>query len=173
MELEIGRGKTARQAYGFDDIAIVPSRRTRDPRDVDISWSFSFKGRDFDFPLPVLASAMDGVVDPAFAAGAGSREQCLAAIRKYHKQYDYLLDPHTAVGVSVAEACGLAGDPVICLATAHPAKFPEAIRQAVGSDLAHHPSIDAVADLPTRCEVVPSDKEAVRQYMVEIMAQGG
>ncbi len=71
MEIEIGRGKTARQAYGFDDIAIVPSRRTRDPRDVDISWTFTFNGREYSFPLPVLASAMDGVVDPAFAITMG------------------------------------------------------------------------------------------------------
>ena len=71
MEIEIGRGKTARQAYGFDDIAIVPSRRTRDPRDVSIDWEFSYKGRDYAFPLPVLASAMDGVVDPAFAITLG------------------------------------------------------------------------------------------------------
>ncbi len=71
MEIEIGRGKTARRAYGFDDVAIVPSRRTRDPRDVDITWTFSFKDRDYFFPLPVLASAMDGVVDPAFAITMG------------------------------------------------------------------------------------------------------
>jgi IMP dehydrogenase len=71
MEIEIGRGKTARRAYGFDDIAIVPSRRTRDPRDVDITWSFTFRGKDYSFPAPVLASAMDGVVDPAFAVTMG------------------------------------------------------------------------------------------------------
>jgi IMP dehydrogenase len=71
MEIEIGRGKTARRAYGFDDIAIVPSRRTRDPRDIDISWTFTFKEREYSFPLPVLASAMDGVVDPAFAITMG------------------------------------------------------------------------------------------------------
>jgi len=71
MEIEIGRGKTARRAYGFDDIAIVPSRRTRDPRDVDISWTFNFRGKDYEFPLPVLASAMDGVVDPGFAVTMG------------------------------------------------------------------------------------------------------
>jgi len=71
MEIEIGRGKTARQAYGFDDIAIVPSRRTRDPRDVNIGWEFTFKGCDYTFELPVLASAMDGVVDPAFAITLG------------------------------------------------------------------------------------------------------
>jgi IMP dehydrogenase len=71
MEIEIGRGKTARRAYGFDELAIVPSRRTRDPRDVDIHWEFAFRGRTHSFPLPVLASAMDGVVDPAFAVTMG------------------------------------------------------------------------------------------------------
>ena len=44
MEVEIGRGKKARRAYGFDDIAIVPSRRTRDPDDVDISWTLAPTG---------------------------------------------------------------------------------------------------------------------------------
>jgi IMP dehydrogenase len=60
MEIEIGRGKKARQAYGFDDVAIVPSRRTRDPDDVDISWTMG----PYRFELPLLASAMDGVVSP-------------------------------------------------------------------------------------------------------------
>src|SRR5687768_2576624 len=67
MEVEIGRGKKARQAYGFDDIAIVPSRRTRDPDDVDISWKLG----DYRFELPLLASAMDGVVSPTTAAIVG------------------------------------------------------------------------------------------------------
>lgn len=71
MEIEIGRGKTGRRAYGFNDIAIVPSRRTRDPRDVDISWTFSFRGKEYRFELPVLASAMDGVVDVPFAVKMG------------------------------------------------------------------------------------------------------
>ena len=53
MEIEIGRGKKARRAYGFDDIAIVPSRRTRDPDDVDISWKLG----DYRFELPLMASA--------------------------------------------------------------------------------------------------------------------
>ena len=60
MEVEIGRGKKGRRAYGFDDIAIVPSRRTRDPDDVDISWTLG----PYRFELPLLASAMDGVVSP-------------------------------------------------------------------------------------------------------------
>jgi IMP dehydrogenase len=67
MEVEIGRGKKGRRAYGFDDIAIVPSRRTRDPEDVDIT----FKLGPFTFELPLLASAMDGVVDPQMAVRIG------------------------------------------------------------------------------------------------------
>jgi IMP dehydrogenase len=67
MEIEIGRGKKARRAYGFDDIAIVPSRRTRDPDDVDISWKLG----DYRFELPLLASAMDGVVSPTTAGVIG------------------------------------------------------------------------------------------------------
>jgi IMP dehydrogenase len=67
MEVEIGRGKKARRAYGFDDIAIVPSRRTRDPDDVDISWKLG----DYRFDLPLLASAMDGVVSPETAGRIG------------------------------------------------------------------------------------------------------
>src|ERR671935_3195490 len=67
MEVEIGRGKKGRQAWGFDDIAIVPSRRTRDPDDVDISWTLG----PYRFELPLLASAMDGVVSPETAGILG------------------------------------------------------------------------------------------------------
>jgi IMP dehydrogenase len=67
VEIEIGIGKSARRAYGFDDIAIVPSRRTRDPDDIDISWEIDA----YRFDLPLAASAMDGVVSPATAAEIG------------------------------------------------------------------------------------------------------
>ncbi|MBW3604189.1 MAG: GuaB3 family IMP dehydrogenase-related protein [Actinobacteria bacterium] len=59
-EIEIGIGKSGRQAYGFDDIAIVPSRRTRDPHDVDITWQIDA----YEFDLPLLGAAMDGVSSP-------------------------------------------------------------------------------------------------------------
>jgi IMP dehydrogenase len=67
MEVEIGRGKKGRRAYGFDDIAIVPSRRTRDPDDIDITWTLG----PYRFELPLLAAAMDGVVSPATAGAVG------------------------------------------------------------------------------------------------------
>lgn len=67
MEIEIGRGKKARRAYGFDDVAIVPSRRTRDPDDVDISWTLG----PYRFELPLLGAALDGVVSPETAGIIG------------------------------------------------------------------------------------------------------
>src|SRR5438093_8267600 len=67
MEIEIGIGKTARRAYGFDEVAIVPSRRTRDPDDVDISWEIDA----YRFELPMLAAAMDAAVSPATAIEVG------------------------------------------------------------------------------------------------------
>jgi IMP dehydrogenase len=67
VEFEIGIGKTARRAYGFDEVAIVPSRRTRDPDDVDISWEVDA----YRFGLPMMASAMDASVSPQTAVLTG------------------------------------------------------------------------------------------------------
>jgi IMP dehydrogenase len=67
MEIEIGMGKRGRRAYGLDEIAIVPSRRTRDPEDVDMAWQLG----SFTFDYPLLASAMDGVVNPLTAGIIG------------------------------------------------------------------------------------------------------
>jgi len=68
VEVEIGIGKSGRRAYGFDEIAIVPSRRTRDPEDVDISWEIDA----FRFGLPLVAAAMDGVLSPKTAIEIGT-----------------------------------------------------------------------------------------------------
>lgn len=67
MEVDIGIGKSGRQAYGLDDIAIVPSRRTRDPEDIDLGWQIG----PIDLELPLMASAMDGVVDTDMAVRLG------------------------------------------------------------------------------------------------------
>ncbi len=66
-DIEIGFGKSGRRAYGFDDIAIIPSRRTRDPEDVDVTWQIDA----YRFDLPLMAAAMDGVVSPATAIAVG------------------------------------------------------------------------------------------------------
>ena len=103
-----------------------------------------------------------GVKDHAcFAAGRGDTAMTLATIKNYWEAHHYLLDPHTAVGVAVAEGHITAGVPMICLATAHPAKFSEAIMRATGQDLAHHPILDAIMLLPSRVDVVPADKAVI------------
>ncbi len=66
-DIEIGRAKRARRVYAFDDIAIVPSRRTRDPQDVSVSWTIDA----YTFAIPVLAAPMDSVVSPATAIAIG------------------------------------------------------------------------------------------------------
>ncbi|WP_300590554.1 IMP dehydrogenase, partial [Microbacterium sp.] len=67
MEIEIGRAKRARRAYSFDDIAVVPSRRTRNPEDVSTAWSIDA----FQFDIPVLGAPMDSVVSPQTAIMLG------------------------------------------------------------------------------------------------------
>jgi IMP dehydrogenase len=66
-EIDIGMGKVGRRAYGLEDLALVPSRRTRDPEDVDLSWEVDA----FRFELPIMAAAMDSVVSPASAVTLG------------------------------------------------------------------------------------------------------
>jgi IMP dehydrogenase len=66
-DIEIGRAKRARRAYAFDDIAIVPSRRTRDPGDVSVTWTIDA----YTFDIPVIAAPMDSVVSPATAIAMG------------------------------------------------------------------------------------------------------
>ena len=67
MGMWVGRGRKARVAYGFDDIALVPGTVTVNPNEVDVSWELC--GRRIE--LPILAAAMDGVSDPRFAIEMG------------------------------------------------------------------------------------------------------
>jgi IMP dehydrogenase len=66
-DIEIGRAKRARRAYSFDDIAIVPSRRTRDPEEVSVDWQIDA----YRFSLPILAAPMDSVMSPSTAIAIG------------------------------------------------------------------------------------------------------
>jgi len=108
----------------------------------------------------------NGVVDDVFVAGRGDTVSTLETIKRYKDEHGYVLDPHTAVGVFVAERFRSEEVPTICLATAHPAKFTQAIIDATG-EAVHHPTLDALADAETRCDPIANDVEAVKQYLVE------
>lgn len=106
-----------------------------------------------------------------FAARAVSEEETLATIGQIYHEHQYLLDPHTAVGVRAALA--LQEDrPVVCLATAHPAKFGQAVGKAIGQDVELPPALAGLAQLPSRCEVMDADLGHIRAYISENALRG-
>ncbi|WP_305043771.1 threonine synthase [Geoalkalibacter sp.] len=102
-----------------------------------------------------------------FAALAVDDAQTLATLRAFQEQTGYVLDPHTAVGVRAAQELSGGECPVICLATAHPAKFGDAVRQAIGQDPQRPTSLEGIEDKPKRCQVIPAAVEAVREFVVQ------
>ena len=110
-----------------------------------------------------IATDEHGVVDPLFTAIRGGTEETLEVIQRYQDQFNYLLDPHTALGVYAAESAR-SSLPTICLATAHPAKFTETIERATGNP-ADHPALAKIKEAPTRSHALPNEVDAVRAYV--------
>ena len=104
-------------------------------------------------------------IEPTFRAHRASDEETLSVMKRIHNESGMLVDPHTAIGIASAEACAEPGVPTITLATAHPAKFPDAVKQATGV----HPALpDHVADLFDRQERIinlPNDLQAVEAFV--------
>ena len=111
-------------------------------------------------------------LDDSFVAGSSNTEMTVATIKEYWKEYAYLLDPHTAAGVAVAAQFMDADVPMIALATAHPAKFGDAVKCAVGEDIAHHDLIEELAELPTRKEIVPADRDVIAEFITRKIEAG-
>ncbi|MGD2118919.1 MAG: threonine synthase [Chromatiales bacterium] len=104
-----------------------------------------------------------------FSSRAVSEDETLATIREVYADTGYVLDPHTAVGVTAAMQLGVSD--AICLATAHPAKFADAVIQAIGKEV---PLPDNFADLMQRehrMDILPADAEAIRAFMQEKLAE--
>lgn len=104
-------------------------------------------------------------VSTDFLSQSVPRRETLDTIASFYRETGYLLDPHTAVGVKTAVdhlACGV---PIICLATAHPAKFDEAVVTATGLEPERPASLAGIEGLPSRCDVLEADLAAVREYI--------
>ena len=99
-----------------------------------------------------------------FAAVAINQQQTLAAMRDIKTRFGYVLDPHTAVGVAAAQQLCGTEEPVLCIATAHPAKFPEAVEQATDI-VPTHPSLDALSGLAQRKQSLDADLPAVKHFL--------
>jgi threonine synthase len=102
-----------------------------------------------------------------FAATAISEEEVIDTISNFFENHGYILDPHTAVGVKAAEKCKTAGVPMVCLATAHPAKFSEVVNKATGT---LPPMTDALSEIlktKSRCKIMAAKDKNIRAYIME------
>jgi threonine synthase len=99
-----------------------------------------------------------------FAATAVNVVDTAATIRTIYREQGYVADPHTAVGLAAARRLPADG-PTVCLATAHPAKFPEAVDEAVGAPVARHERLERLRGLPSRTTVIPASLDAVRVFI--------
>ena len=101
-----------------------------------------------------------------FLATAVSEEQTLDAITRTYQQYQYVVDPHTAVGIVASERFQTVGMKV-CIATAHPAKFPESVERSIEGVSVRHPTLEALADLPSATRRIAADIDAIKAIIVE------
>ncbi|MEM9620955.1 MAG: threonine synthase, partial [Pseudomonadota bacterium] len=103
-----------------------------------------------------------------FLATSVTTQEMLAAIGAVHERYNYVLDPHTAVGYAAWQKMADQIDaPVVLVATAHPAKFPDAVARAVPGVQPTHPALDALVSLPQRKQTIAADIAAVKQVIVD------
>jgi len=113
-----------------------------------------------------LTSVHD-IVSKDFVSRSVSEEETVETIREFFNNYDYLIDPHTAVGVHAAKSFVDPDRPMICLATAHPAKFGEAVKKAIGREPELPPALAGLEDKESRCDILDADVEQVKAYMRE------
>lgn len=103
-----------------------------------------------------------------FRAGRASESQVRATIRDVQAETGYVLDPHTAVGVYVAGRMEKPSAPMITLATAHPAKFPDAVKQACGIDPALPAWLSDLMKREERFSVLPNEQDKVEAHILSL-----
>ncbi len=113
-----------------------------------------------------VSEAQRVAVSRDFDAAAASDAETLEQIRETCGAAGYILDPHTAIGVRVARGRG----DVVCLATAHPAKFNEAVREAIGREAEPPPSLQGLMDKETRCALLDASEDAIRAHIRDTLA---
>lgn len=110
-------------------------------------------------------SACQDQVRRDFAAKAVTEAEVSETIASFYKEHNYVLDPHTAVGVN----CGLAfqrqGVPMVCLATAHPAKFNQAVHDALGKEVEVPEPLRGIMEKESRCEIMDSDRNLIQDFL--------
>jgi threonine synthase len=136
---------------------------------------FELLGRDGARTVELLdrfrgVGSVEAPRDQRFAAASIDDATTIEIIRDLHERTGLLVDPHTAVGIGAARACRTDPDvPMVCLATAHPAKFPDAVEQATGIRPALPDRLGDLFDRPERYDVLPADLAAVQAYVEGVL----
>jgi threonine synthase len=112
-------------------------------------------------------SAFTQQVSHDFRSRSVSEEETIATIGAFHKEYGYLLDPHTAVGVKAAQELRDPARPVVCLATAHPAKFGDAVTKAIGAEPPLPPALAELQSRESRCTILDAEMEAIKEFVAK------
>jgi threonine synthase len=102
-----------------------------------------------------------------FVAKSVTEEEVLQTIAGFYAEHDYILDPHTAVGVCAAFAHLQLNVPMVCLATAHPAKFGEAVEKAIGKQPPTPEALAGIMEKESRCELMDADSKQIKAYIKE------
>jgi threonine synthase len=103
--------------------------------------------------------------DATFSAATIDDRETLDVIRDTYERYGYLIDPHTAVGLGAARAVGRKGERIVCLSTAHPAKFPDAVLKATGVEPPVPDRLAAALEGEERYDVMGNDLELIKAYV--------
>ncbi len=112
-------------------------------------------------------SAFKEQVAQDFLSRSVSEAETIQTIGDFYREHGYLLDPHTAVGVKAALELRDPHRPVVCLATAHPAKFGAAVAQAIGSEPTLPPALADLANKESRCTILDADTGTVRDFIAQ------
>lgn len=115
--------------------------------------------------LSVETDQYERWIAPTFRAARATDHDTLATIRSVYESTGMLIDPHTAVGVSAARAFAEDGVPMLTLATAHPAKFPDAVERATGERPQLPEHLANLFDLPERTTDLPNDLATVEAFV--------
>jgi threonine synthase len=102
-----------------------------------------------------------------FIGCAVSSDEVSQTIAHYYRTYGYVLDPHTAIGVRAGQQASGKGTPLVCLATAHPAKFFDTVEAAIDTRFELPSSLAAMLDMPSRCEVMEAKMEDVKAFVAK------
>lgn len=136
----------------------------RDAVRVRDMWAKVDKGEAVDFKATGL---FDRVADYGFVSGASNHALRMQTIRQIWGKYGVMIDTHTADGVHVGLLYREAGIPLVCLETALPAKFEDAIREALGREPERPADLVGLEQLPQRLEVMDPDAQAIKDFIAQ------